>query len=75
MSSVQMPQKLSNLQLELLKIYSFDIDNQQLLEIKSILSKYFAEKVSKSMDALFEEKSWGKDKIQEWYEEHMRTKK
>ncbi len=38
MSSVQIPHKLSNLQLELLKIYSFDIDNQQLLEIKSILS-------------------------------------
>lgn len=32
---------LSNLQLELLKIFSFEIEEEQLLEIKAMLSNYF----------------------------------
>lgn len=65
--------KLSNLQLELLKIYSFNIKDEQLLEIKNLLGNYFANKVSEDIDKLFEEKDWGLEKIQEWSEEHMRT--
>lgn len=65
---------LSNLQLELLKIFSFDLQEEQLKEIKELLSKYFAEKVTKDIDALFEKNDWGEEKITEWSEEHMRTK-
>ncbi|MDO5522595.1 MAG: hypothetical protein Q4G48_00950 [Bacteroidia bacterium] len=64
--------KLSNLQLELLKIYSFNIKDEQLLEIKNLLGYYFANKVTEDIDKLFEEKGWGLEKIQEWSEEHMR---
>lgn len=66
-------QGLSNLQLELLKIFSFEISDDQLLEIKSLLVKYFADKVSTDIDNLFEEQGWGQDKIEEWAQEHMRT--
>ena len=65
---------LSNLQLELLKIYSFNISDEQLLELKSILANYFAGKVTKDVDMLFEENGWGAEKIEEWKNEHMRTK-
>lgn len=70
---MQVTQGLSNLQLELLKIYSFNISNNQLLEIKSILSKYFANRISEDIDNLFEEKGWNENKIKEWSKEHMRT--
>ena len=66
--------KLSNLQLELLKVFSFDISDEQVKEIKSLLVAYFAEKVSSEMDALFEANDWGEEKIEEWSKEHMRTK-
>ncbi len=66
--------KLSNLQLELLKVFSFDISEDQIKEIKALLAAYFAEKVTTEMDALFEEKGWGEEKIEEWSKEHMRTK-
>jgi hypothetical protein len=35
---------LTNLQQELLKIFSNDLSEHQLMEIKSLLSKYFSEK-------------------------------
>lgn len=66
-------QGLSNLQLELLKIYSFNISNEQLLEVKNLLSNYFAEKVTSGIDDFFEEKGWDETKIEEWSNEHMRT--
>jgi len=71
---MQAAKKLSNLQLELLKVFSFDISDEQVKEIKSLLAAYFAEKVTSEMDALFEANDWGEEKIEEWSKEHMRTK-
>ena len=66
--------KLSNIQLELLKVFSVDLSDEQLKEIKALLTKYFADKVTSEMDKLFEEKGWGEDQIEKWSKEHMRTK-
>ena len=65
--------KLSNLQLELLKIYSFNVKDEQLLEIKNTLGNHFADKVTEDIDKLFDVKGWGLEKIQEGSEEHMRV--
>lgn len=35
--------KLSNIQLEFLKIFNFDLTEQELLELKEVLVKFFAE--------------------------------
>ena len=70
---MQAAKKLSNLQLELLKVFSFYISDEQVKEIKSLLAAYFAEKVTSEMDALFEANDWGEEKIEEWSKEHMRT--
>ncbi|MEN0005338.1 MAG: hypothetical protein AAF798_14395 [Bacteroidota bacterium] len=66
--------KLSNLQLELLKVFSFDLDDTQIIEIRDLLAKYFADKATEEMDRLWEENSWNQETIQQWSEEHMRTK-
>jgi len=66
--------KLSNIQLELLKVFSFDLSEKQLKEIKDLLSKYFADNISNQMDQLFDENNWGEDQIEKWSNEHMRTK-
>lgn len=65
--------KLSNLQLELLKIFSRNISDEQLMEIKAILSAYFAEKATKEMDRLWDERGWTQETMQQWLKEHMRT--
>ena len=65
--------KLTNLQLELLETFSFELPEEQLLEIRQMLMDYFADKITTGMDQLFEENNWGEEKIQEWAAEHMRT--
>ncbi len=73
MEAQDKPTKLSNLQLELLNIFSRNLPDEELLEIKSILSAYFAEKATKEMDRLWDEKGWTQETMQQWLNEHMRT--
>ena len=65
--------RLTNLQLELLQIFRYDLSEAQLAEIRDLLTQYFAEKVSDEMDALFEANDWGDETIEAWSKEHMRT--
>jgi hypothetical protein len=65
---------LSNLQLELLKLFAYPLPAEQLLEIKAILSRYFAEKATTEMDRLWDENGWTNDTMQTWSEEHLRIK-
>lgn len=65
---------LTNLQLELLKIFSFQLEEKQLLEIRAILARYFADKVTEEMDRLWNERGWTQETMREWADEHMRTK-
>ena len=59
---------LTNLQLELLKLYQFQLNEKQLKEIKDLLSKYFAESASDEMDRLWDEKGWSNDTMDKWAE-------
>ena len=66
-------QKLSNLQLELLKVFSYQLNQQQLTDIKNLLSHYFAEQATQEMDKLWEENNWDNNTMLEWVNEHLRT--
>ena len=67
------PQKLTNLQLELLKVFSYQLNQQQLADIKNLLSHYFAEQATQEMDKLWEENNWDNNTMLEWVNEHLRT--
>ncbi len=64
------PQPFTNLQLELLKIFSYKIDDRDLLEIKRMLGKYFADKASDLADKIWDEKQLNADEI---LNSHQRT--
>ncbi|MBC7774545.1 MAG: hypothetical protein H7246_03835 [Phycisphaerae bacterium] len=64
---------MSNLQLELLKIYATDIPEQQLLDIKRMLAAYFAELIDRDITSLWEEKGWDDSTIETWKHERLRT--
>ena len=68
-----MTRPLTNLQVELLNTFNYGIDEQQLKEVKQLLTDYFAQKITDGMDQLFEEKGWDDSKLEEWSKEHMRT--
>ena len=67
------PQKLTNLQLELLKVFSYQLNQQQLTDIKNLLANYFAEQATQEMDKLWEENNWDNNTMEEWANEHLRT--
>ncbi|MCO6488275.1 MAG: hypothetical protein J5I98_07660 [Phaeodactylibacter sp.] len=57
---------LTNLQIELLKLYSMELSEEQLLEVKRLLANYFAEQASDEMDRLWEERGWNNDTMEQW---------
>ncbi|OQX77886.1 MAG: hypothetical protein B6D61_06485 [Bacteroidetes bacterium 4484_249] len=66
-------EKITNLQQELLKVFSYNLSEKQLLEIKELLSNYFAEKATNEMDELWEKNKWNNQTMEDWSNEHLRT--
>ena len=66
-------QKLTTLQLELVKLFSYKVAENQVLEIKQLLSTYFADKATEEMDKLWEENNWSEETMKDWSNEHLRT--
>ena len=62
--------KLTNVQIELLKLFQYDLPEKQLAEIKNILAKYFANTATAEMDKLWEENNWDNDLMKEWANEN-----
>ena len=65
---------LSNLQIELLKTFQYELSETQLTEIKRILSAYFANNVTFEMDKFCTENGWDDEIIEALSTEHLRTK-
>jgi hypothetical protein len=64
--------KLTNVQIELLKLFQYNLPEEQLAEIKNMLAKYFAKTATAEMDKLWEESNWNNDVMKEWANEHLR---
>jgi hypothetical protein len=65
---------LTNLQNEILKVFSFDVSEEELKDIKGLLATYFANKASKEMDDFLGSNGIESEIIKDWSKEHMRTK-
>jgi len=61
---------LTNLQMQLLKSFNFEIPESQLDEIKVLLGNYFASKATDEMDRLWEENDWSDETMTQWTGEH-----
>lgn len=65
---------LTNLQLEILKIFSREVSSSDLLEIKELLSQFFAKKLIESANESWERQNWDNSKVEELLNTHIRTK-
>jgi hypothetical protein len=61
--------KLSPLQLELLKVYSFNPSQEDLLEIKQMLARFFANKLVNEVSKAVEEKEITEIDLESWLNE------
>ncbi len=59
---------LSNLQIELLQLYSQNVADADLQAIKRLLAKYFADQASDEMDKLWTSQNWSEKTMDEWLE-------
>lgn len=73
-TSQSIPSKLSNLQMELLKLYPYAVSETELTEIRHLLADYFAQKMDSEMNQLWQEKGWNEQTIEGWKNEHMRSR-
>ena len=58
--------KLSGLQLELLKVYSFEPSPNDLMQIKQILAKFFANKLVDNVQKSVEENNISDNDLENW---------
>ncbi len=61
---------LSNLQVELLKLFAQNIAEQDLIQIKTLIAQYLAQKASELADKVWEEKGLSPEMI---LNRHFRT--
>ncbi len=64
---------MSNLQLELLRLYGNGVSEENLREIKTILAKYFADKATDAMDVVWDEKDLTEQTMVDWTNELNRA--
>ncbi|GAB2575640.1 hypothetical protein [Spirosoma areae] len=70
---MQTSQPLSNLQLELLKVFSRNVPDEDLKAIKALLSNYFAQKAAQLADDVWDQEGFTEEKMNEWRQRHLRT--
>ena len=65
--------KLNNHQLEILRLFSRELDEKDLIEIKRLIVKYLADKVTGLADEIWEKNNWTNDDMEKLLETHKRT--
>lgn len=64
---------MTNLQLELIKLFNYELPPEQLFEIKQLLAQYFAEKTTSEMESLWELKEFAETTLESWLHQHQRA--
>ena len=68
----QAASKLTPLQLELLKVYSFNPSQEELQQIKDMLARFFAYRFADNVSKLAEAKGISDATLDQWLEEDER---
>ena len=66
--------RLSKLQLELLKLYPYNVSDDEVKDIKKLLAQYFSNKIDAEMNQLWEKEGWDEQTIEGWKNEHLRSR-
>ena len=64
MKAVQKP--MSNIQLELLKVYASNISEEDILHIKDYLARYFMQKAITEANKIWVERGYTNELMDEW---------
>jgi hypothetical protein len=71
---VALKQPLSNVQLELLKMFSHQLSDTDLVALRTTLAQFFAQRLIAQADAVWEENQWTDAEVDALLETKMRKK-
>jgi hypothetical protein len=71
MESIQTP--FTEPQLDLLRMFSHKIDDNNWVEIKKLIAAYFAKKAIEEATRVWDEQNWDDQKIDDLLNTHLRT--
>jgi hypothetical protein len=72
---VSIKQPLSNVQLELLKTFSHQLSENDLVELRKMLALFFAQRLIKEADKVWNEKTWTNEDVDTMLVTKMRKSK
>lgn len=67
-------QPFSNVQLELLKTFSHQLSEKDLIDLKNTIAHFFSKKLIQEADKVWEEKNWNKETVEKMLKTKMRKK-
>ena len=68
----QSPKKLSKAQVELLALFERDVPDEDWIEIRRIIARYFADKATRAADKVAEEQGWTAEDFERMLHGHDR---
>jgi len=69
MENLSVKPPLSNLQAELLKLFSMDLPEEELIELKKVIAVFLLERARDKADAIWDEKQFTDEKLKELLDE------
>jgi hypothetical protein len=69
---IAIKQPLTNVQLELLKTFSHQLPDNDLLELRKILAAFFAQRLIEQANQVWDEQHWNDEKVDEILNTKMR---
>jgi hypothetical protein len=66
----QVQNRMTNLQFEIVKLFNYELNNNELVEIKNLLANYFQNKIDSSVDKLWTDNGWTNDIMLQILSEH-----
>lgn len=64
---------LNHHQLEILQLFSRELEETDLIEIKRLIVRYLAEKATRLADEVWEKNNWTNDDMERILKSHLRT--
>ncbi len=69
MENLSVKPPLSNVQAELLKLFSMDLPEEQLIELKKVMAGFLLQKARDKADAIWDEKQYSDEKLRKLLDE------
>lgn len=69
MSSIQSSPPLTNVQLELLKLYAYDLKEEEMQELKQVLAAFFAQRIRQHTGKIWQERNYTQNTMEQWLNE------